>query len=83
MHCCSPPDILQGVVDWYVTDIYKTTVIFHNSEAIVQYCKDAAAAAPNTPFMYYHIPMVTGINCKLTQKPDVIVVEERFSNVCF
>jgi N-acetylneuraminate lyase len=34
------------------------------SEAIVEYCAQAARAAPNTPFMYYHIPIITGLQCK-------------------
>jgi N-acetylneuraminate lyase len=29
---------------------------------LVAFCREVAAAAPNTPFYYYHIPSLTGVN---------------------
>lgn len=29
---------------------------------LVEYCKEIASCAPNTPFYYYHIPVLTGAN---------------------
>jgi len=37
-----------------------------NLSDLVDYCAEAAKEAPNTPFMYYHIPDITGINVKIT-----------------
>lgn len=31
-------------------------------EKLVQYCKEVAACAPNLPFYYYHIPVLSGAN---------------------
>ncbi|MFS4417450.1 dihydrodipicolinate synthase family protein [Maribacter sp. 2307ULW6-5] len=31
-------------------------------ESIVYYCREVAACAPNLPFYYYHIPVLTGAN---------------------
>jgi N-acetylneuraminate lyase len=33
-----------------------------NAEDLVQFCSEVAAAAPNTPFFYYQIPSMTGVN---------------------
>jgi len=33
---------------------------------LVDYCAEAAKEAPNTPFLYYHIPSETGINVRIT-----------------
>ncbi|MDR8390770.1 dihydrodipicolinate synthase family protein [Aliifodinibius sp. S!AR15-10] len=31
-------------------------------ERLVEFCKEVAAAAPDTPFYYYHIPPLTGVD---------------------
>ena len=31
-------------------------------DALVSYCKDVAAAAPKTPFFYYHFPGITNVH---------------------
>jgi N-acetylneuraminate lyase len=31
-------------------------------DALVDFCAQVAAAAPNTPFMYYHFPEITGVS---------------------
>jgi N-acetylneuraminate lyase len=31
-------------------------------DALVSYCKEVAAAAPKTPFFYYHFPGITNVN---------------------
>lgn len=31
-------------------------------EKLIQYCKEIAACAPNLPFYYYHIPVLSGAN---------------------
>jgi N-acetylneuraminate lyase len=36
-----------------------------NCAEVVQFCREVAAAAPKTPFYYYHIPMRTGVNISL------------------
>lgn len=33
-----------------------------NIDKLVEYCKEIAACAPNIPFFYYHIPVLTGAN---------------------
>ena len=33
-----------------------------NLHKLVEYCKEIAACAPNIPFYYYHIPVLTGAN---------------------
>jgi len=37
-----------------------------NLADLIDYCAEAAKVAPNTPFMYYHIPSETGINIRIT-----------------
>ncbi|WP_417370293.1 dihydrodipicolinate synthase family protein [Gelidibacter japonicus] len=34
-------------------------------EKLVQYCKEIAACAPNIPFYYYHIPVLSGANLNM------------------
>lgn len=34
-------------------------------EVLLQYCKEIAASAPNIPFYYYHIPVLTGADFKM------------------
>jgi len=36
-----------------------------NLADLIEYCAEAAKEAPNTPFMYYHIPSETGINVRI------------------
>lgn len=33
-----------------------------NCQALADFCKEVAAATPNMPFYYYHIPSFTGVN---------------------
>jgi len=37
-----------------------------NLTELVDYLAEAAKEAPNTPFMYYHIPSETGVNVRIT-----------------
>ncbi|PVD32411.1 hypothetical protein C0Q70_07845 [Pomacea canaliculata] len=37
---------------------------------LVEYCRQVAAAAPSTPFYYYHIPAMTRVNCKTSSHPE-------------
>ncbi len=34
-------------------------------DKLVQYCKEVAACAPNLPFYYYHIPVLSGANLNM------------------
>ncbi len=47
-------DAIAALAPYYfrLGDIYK----------LVEYCKEIASCAPNTPFYYYHIPVLTGAN---------------------
>lgn len=36
-------------------------------EKLVHYCKEVAAAAPNLPFYYYHIPVLSGANLNMLE----------------
>lgn len=36
-------------------------------EKLVQYCKEIAACAPNLPFYYYHIPVLSGANLNMDE----------------
>lgn len=36
-------------------------------EKLVQYCKEIAACAPNIPFYYYHIPVLSGANFNMEE----------------
>lgn len=39
----------------------------NNMEKLVQYCKEIAACAPNLPFYYYHIPVLSGANLNMLE----------------
>ena len=34
---------------------------------LVDWCRGIAAAAPNTPFFYYHIPSFSGVTLSMTE----------------
>lgn len=36
-------------------------------DKLVQYCKEIAACAPNLPFYYYHIPVLSGANLNMLE----------------
>ncbi|MCR8668698.1 dihydrodipicolinate synthase family protein [Aestuariibaculum sp. M13] len=36
-------------------------------DKLVQYCKEVAACAPNLPFYYYHIPVLSGANLNMNE----------------
>lgn len=36
-------------------------------DKLVQYCKEVAACAPNIPFYYYHIPILSGANFNMDE----------------
>ncbi|TDU43080.1 N-acetylneuraminate lyase [Gelidibacter sediminis] len=36
-------------------------------EKLVRYCKEVAACAPNLPFYYYHIPVLSGANLNMLE----------------
>lgn len=36
-------------------------------EKLVEYCKEVAACAPNLPFYYYHIPVLSGANLNMLE----------------
>lgn len=36
-------------------------------EKLVHYCKEVAACAPNLPFYYYHIPVLSGANLNMVE----------------
>lgn len=36
-------------------------------DKLVQYCKEVAACAPNLPFYYYHIPVLSGANLNMLE----------------
>ncbi|WP_339716055.1 dihydrodipicolinate synthase family protein [uncultured Kriegella sp.] len=38
-----------------------------NVEDLVDFCKDVALAAPETPFYYYHMPVLSGVNISMTE----------------
>ncbi|SMG13904.1 dihydrodipicolinate synthase family protein [Arenibacter troitsensis] len=38
-----------------------------NIDKLVEYCKEVAACAPNIPFYYYHIPVLTGANFNMVE----------------
>ncbi|MCL4148147.1 UNVERIFIED_CONTAM: hypothetical protein GTU68_049476 [Idotea baltica] len=38
-----------------------------NVENLVDFCKDVALAAPETPFYYYHMPVLSGVNISMTE----------------
>lgn len=38
-----------------------------NIHKLVEYCKEIAACAPNIPFYYYHIPVLTGANFNMVE----------------
>ncbi len=37
----------------------------NNTEMLTAFCAEVALGAPNTPFYYYHIPGVSGVNIKM------------------
>ncbi|XP_018022915.1 N-acetylneuraminate lyase [Hyalella azteca] len=38
---------------------------------LVDYCRDVASAAPNTPFLYYHYPLKTSVNLPMDEFLEV------------
>ena len=36
-------------------------------EKLIEYCKEVASAAPNLPFYYYHIPVLSGANLNMEE----------------
>lgn len=53
-HAADKTDGIAALAPFYfrLSDIHK----------LVEYCKEIAACAPNIPFYYYHIPVLTGAN---------------------
>lgn len=53
-HAADKMDGIAALAPYYfrLSDIHK----------LVEYCKEIAACAPNIPFYYYHIPVLTGAN---------------------
>lgn len=39
----------------------------NSMDKLVQYCKEIAACAPNVPFYYYHIPVLSGANLNMLE----------------
>jgi len=44
-------------------------------ESLLYYCKEIAACAPQLPFYYYHIPVLTGANLKMSDFIKIAVEE--------
>lgn len=42
-------------------DLFYRPVV---EEDLLQYIRDVAKYAPNTPVLYYHIPIMTAVHCK-------------------
>jgi len=38
-----------------------------NIETVVEYCREVAAAAPKTPFLFYHFPALNGVEVSVTE----------------
>jgi len=38
--------------------------VLHISDELIRYCKTVAAEAPDLPFYYYHLPIMTQVNRK-------------------
>lgn len=53
-HCADKVDAIATLAPFY----FKT----RNLQQLVDYCSEIAICAPNLPFYYYHIPMLTGAN---------------------
>ena len=53
-HCADKVDAIASLSPFY----FKPRSLQH----LVDYCSDIAICAPNIPFYYYHIPVLTGAN---------------------
>ncbi|MDX1364781.1 MAG: dihydrodipicolinate synthase family protein [Arenibacter latericius] len=58
-HAANKVDGIAALAPYYfrLSDINK----------LVEYCKEIAACAPNIPFYYYHIPVLTGANFNMAE----------------
>lgn len=54
MYAADKVDAIAAIAPFY----FKLT----NIDKLVTYCKEIAASAPNLPFFYYHIPVLSGAN---------------------
>lgn len=54
MYAADKVDAIAAIAPFY----FKLT----NIDKLVAYCKEIAASAPNLPFFYYHIPVLSGAN---------------------
>lgn len=51
---------------------------------LIAYCKEIADKAPDTPFYYYHIPVLTGVDFKMTDFIQMAVKEmHNFAGIKF
>lgn len=51
-----------------------------DEEAMVDWCQEIANAAPKTPFYYYHIPSMTGVNLRVSRFLE-LAADERIGNL--
>lgn len=49
-----------------IAAIAPTYYVTNDIDTVVEYMREVAAAAPDTPFMYYHFPVVTKTTFRLT-----------------
>lgn len=58
-HAADKVDAIAAIAPYY----FRLNTI----EKLVVYCKEIAAAAPNLPFYYYHIPVLSGANLNMVK----------------
>lgn len=58
-HCASKVDGISALPPFY----FKPRSV----QSLVDYCKEIAASAPDVPFYYYHIPILTGVHFSMIE----------------
>lgn len=69
-NCLADAARLAGQADYLGADAIAAVAPSYfkpkSLEVLVQWCKELAAAAPNTPFYFYDIPVLTGVSFPMT-----------------
>lgn len=58
-HASDKVDAISAIAPYY----FRLSSI----DKLIEYCKEVASAAPNLPFYYYHIPVLSGANLNMEE----------------
>lgn len=58
-HAAGKVDAIAAIAPYYFR--------LNNVDKLVEYCREISSAAPNLPFYYYHIPVLSGANINMVK----------------